>query len=116
MVGGSDHSTVQPVQESLKIKISLGGARKRRLSSDTPSSSPSYSSSLSPGRGGEGGKRGRGVRKRGGARGRGRGKEGKHDWENSRTWMCAICGQYDPVQAQGSTTEWIGCDCNRWVV
>jgi hypothetical protein len=38
---------------------------------------------------------------------------GRHDWENSRTWVCAICDQYDPVQAAGATTEWIGCDCNR---
>ena len=113
------------------------------MSSDTPSSSPSYSSSLSPGSrlgdsgsikrwSGEGtnslksraneagtnGKRGRGVRTRGRARGRGgesrgRGARGLHDWENERTWVCAICGQYDPVHAAGATTEWIGCDCNR---
>jgi hypothetical protein len=39
-----------------------------------------------------------------------------HDMENMETWVCAICGQYDPVllPLDGSTTtEWIGCDCNR---
>ena len=109
----SENSNVMNNQDnSLKIKIKIGREdRKRRLSS-SPTSPPSYSSSLSPGRG-EGGKRGRG-----GMRGRGRGKRrggGIHDWENSRTWVCAICGQYDPVHAAGATTEWIGCDCNRSV-
>ena len=145
VVGPAENSNVINNQESLKIKIITN--RKRRMSSDTPSSSPSYSSSLSPGSrvgesgsvkkwSGEGtsiknrlheagtnGKRGRGVRTRGRARGRGgegrgggRGARGLHDWENSRTWVCAICGQYDPVAAAGATTEWIGCDCNRWIL
>lgn len=50
---------------------------------------------------------------------------GFHDLEDVETWVCAICKCYDPVitspiknpkgtgQDQ-STTEWIGCDCNRW--
>ena len=39
---------------------------------------------------------------------------------NVETWVCAICHCYDPVDAghevegTGDTTEWIGCDCNRW--
>ena len=39
---------------------------------------------------------------------------------NVETWKCAICKQYDPVLPTGvepskmPTTEWVGCDCNRW--
>ena len=45
---------------------------------------------------------------------------GYHDMSNVETWVCAICKCYDPVDAghdmegTGDTTEWIGCDCNRW--
>ena len=44
---------------------------------------------------------------------------GYHDMSNVETWVCAICQCYDPVdagqdQGSGDTTEWIGCDCNRW--
>ena len=45
---------------------------------------------------------------------------GYHDMSNVETWVCAICKCYDPVDAgqdmegSGDTTEWIGCDCNRW--
>ena len=119
VVEPSDNSNVINNPDSLKIKISLNN-RKRRLSSDASPSPPSYSSSLSPGARPEGGgKRARGVartrgRARGVGRGEGRGKaRGLHDWENSRTWLCGICGLYDPVTAAGATTEWIGCDCNR---
>ena len=44
---------------------------------------------------------------------------GYHDMSNVETWVCAICQCYDPADAgqdpgSGDTTEWIGCDCNRW--
>ena len=46
---------------------------------------------------------------------------GFHDFEDVETWVCAICQCYDPVitspiksQDLQMTTEWIGCDCNRW--
>jgi len=49
---------------------------------------------------------------------------GFHDLEDVETWVCAVCQCYDPVittpvknnkQAEAMmTTEWIGCDCNRW--
>lgn len=47
---------------------------------------------------------------------------GFHDMTNVETWVCAICQQYDPpisISASASsdnkaTTEWIGCDCDRW--
>ncbi len=48
---------------------------------------------------------------------------GFHDMENVETWVCAICGCYDPILSSplkaaipeaGATTDWIGCDCNRW--
>ena len=39
---------------------------------------------------------------------------GFHDMANVETWKCAICKQYDPVGPSGATTEWVGCDCNRW--
>lgn len=44
---------------------------------------------------------------------------GYHDMSNVETWVCAICHLYDPatsdtVEGSGDTTEWIGCDCNRW--
>ena len=46
---------------------------------------------------------------------------GFHDMANVETWKCAICKQYDPVLPTGveaskmpTTTEWVGCDCNRW--
>jgi len=49
---------------------------------------------------------------------------GFHDLEDVETWVCAVCQCYDPIittpvknnkQAEAMmTTEWIGCDCNRW--
>lgn len=46
---------------------------------------------------------------------------GFHDLEDVETWVCAICQCYDPIitsPLKGNqmlmTTEWIGCDCNRW--
>ena len=46
---------------------------------------------------------------------------GYHDMSNVETWVCAICKCYDPPvdagqdgEGSGDTTEWIGCDCNRW--
>jgi len=46
---------------------------------------------------------------------------GYHDMSNVETWVCAICHLYDPAATDepgggddGDTTEWIGCDCNRW--
>jgi len=49
---------------------------------------------------------------------------GYHDLEDVETWVCAVCQCYDPIittpvknnkQAEAMmTTEWIGCDCNRW--
>jgi len=47
---------------------------------------------------------------------------GYHDMSNVETWVCAICHLYDPAtdepgggdDGSGDTTEWIGCDCNRW--
>ncbi len=49
---------------------------------------------------------------------------GFHDLEDVETWVCAICQCYDPIitspvknpqqNALLVTTEWIGCDCNRW--
>jgi len=44
---------------------------------------------------------------------------GFHDLEDVETWVCAICKCYDPVITSPikddlATTEWIGCDCNRW--
>ena len=44
---------------------------------------------------------------------------GYHDMSNVETWVCAICHLYDPAtsdvgEGSGDTTEWIGCDCNRW--
>jgi len=73
--------------------------------------------------------RGRAPRLRGRARSRGGSgvgatrltrdsERGLHDLRNLDTWVCAICGRYDPVLPRGeeleNTTEWIGCDCNRW--
>jgi hypothetical protein len=31
--------------------------------------------------------------------------------------VCAICECYDPPEEEvedHTTTEWVGCDCNRW--
>jgi len=61
-------------------------------------------------------KRGRGGKSRGKNVGRGGGKGRHQDMDNV---VCAICNQYDPVIPgsyirHGDTTEWIGCDCNRW--
>jgi len=49
---------------------------------------------------------------------------GYHDLEDVETWVCGVCKCYDPIittpvknpkQAEAMmTTEWIGCDCNRW--
>ena len=44
---------------------------------------------------------------------------GFHDFEDVETWVCAICQCYDPPVDPNNplavmTTEWIGCDCNRW--
>ena len=45
---------------------------------------------------------------------------GFHDLDDVETWVCAICQCYDPVIKNPRdkellmTTEWIGCDCNRW--
>ena len=45
---------------------------------------------------------------------------GYHDFEDVETWVCAICQCYDPIITSPikshipETTEWIGCDCNRW--
>ena len=41
---------------------------------------------------------------------------GVHDITRKDTWVCAICECYDPPEEDSArpTTEWIGCDCNRW--
>lgn len=45
---------------------------------------------------------------------------GCHLETDNNTWLCYICKCYDPVyndkeiDACGDTTEWIGCDCERW--
>jgi hypothetical protein len=40
---------------------------------------------------------------------------GVHDLARTETWVCAICRFYDPPAKEAPpTTEWIGCDCNRW--
>jgi len=108
-------------QENNSNVIKIVTNRKRRKSSDAPK----YSELDDDIR--EGPKRGRGVkargrssrRARGGGAGSGRAMKGLHDMENTTTWVCAICGQYDPIlpgssSRDGDTTEWIGCDCNRW--
>jgi len=95
--------------------VSPGGSKEARMEMGTP---------RGRGRGG--------LRTRGRARGRpssGRGRGGSrhtgdtggyHDMENVETWVCAICEKYDPVfpstmnPEDHPTTEWIGCDCNRW--
>lgn len=52
-------------------------------------------------------------------RGRSRARQsvpsGYHDMTRAETWVCAICKCYDPPAKESTpTTEWIGCDCNRW--
>ena len=42
---------------------------------------------------------------------------GFHDISRKDTWVCAICECYDPPVEDSAvlpTTEWIGCDCDRW--
>eukprot|EP00092_Neocalanus_flemingeri_P071742 GFUD01088202.1.p1 GENE.GFUD01088202.1~~GFUD01088202.1.p1 ORF type:complete len:454 (+),score=102.91 GFUD01088202.1:68-1429(+) len=111
-------SVMRQADNSNVIKIVTN--RKRRSSAEAPK----YSE-LGDDDGREGTKRGRGVKTRGRSSRRGRGTgggrklKGLHDLENTTTWVCAICGQYDPIlpgssSGDGDTTEWIGCDCNRW--
>jgi len=108
-------------QENNSNVIKIVTNRKRRSSAEAPK----YSELDDDIR--EGPKRGRGVKARGRSSRRGRGAgtstgrvlKGLHDLENTTTWVCAICGQYDPIlpgsiSRDGDTTEWIGCDCNRW--
>lgn len=107
-------------QENNSNVIKIVTNRKRRSSAEAPK----YSELDDDIR--EGPKRGRGVKARGrssrrgrGGTGSGRALKGLHDLENTTTWVCAICGQYDPIlpgssSRDGDTTEWIGCDCNRW--
>lgn len=131
-------SIVRPSENSNKIKIVTN--RKRRLSTSVRDSSPSLGPVNGTGSGslvplvrsdvgrvikrqpeeqeqqvvkqGRGGARARG---RGGRRGRATISKGLHDMDNTQTWVCAICAQYDPqTNDPGETTEWIGCDCNRW--
>jgi len=114
---GEFMSILRPSEKSNVIKIV--SSRKRRSSNDDrPSKEPKTEVGGVGGRGrGKGGM----LRTRGRARSRGlstpRAKDkGRHDIRNVETWVCAICGQYDPVLpgGGGDTTEWIGCDCNRW--
>ena len=122
-------SVLRPSETSNVIKIV--SSRKRRRSSndaaDRYSNQAAKDAKTEGGGGGGGSGRGRGkagvMRARGRVRSRGVsssprvGKEkGRHDMRNVETWVCAICGQYDPVlpgDGGGDTTEWIGCDCNR---
>jgi hypothetical protein len=118
--GDSKVNTVVSVlrQEHNSNVIKIVTNRKRRSSAEAPK----YSELDDDIR--EGPKRGRGVKARGrssrrGRGGSGRAQKGLHDMENTTTWVCAICGQYDPIlpgsiSRDGDTTEWIGCDCNRW--
>jgi len=117
-LGDATMSVFMPQDNSNVIKIVT--SRKRRSSAEAPKYSELGDEDLR-----EGSKRGRGVKARGRSSRRGRGAgagralKGLHDLENTTTWVCAICGQYDPILPGGSsrdgdTTEWIGCDCNRW--
>jgi len=114
--GDSTMSVLRQADNSNVIKI----VRKRRSSAEAPKYSELGDDDVR-----EGTKRGRGVKARGRSSRRGRGAgvgralKGLHDLENTTTWVCAICGQYDPIlpgssSRDGDTTEWIGCDCNRW--
>jgi len=111
--------------------VSTARANKRHNSGDgrTDGGESSKEPRLADSGGGSRGRGRGGLRTRGRARGRapsgrpvGAAKErGYHDMENVETWVCAICEKYDPVLPVRTspedippTTEWIGCDCNRW--
>ena len=97
-------------------------------SGQTSSPQPSATYSMPPGRGTL---RTRGRSRAGNRPGSGGGARqsiaavpvltGYHDMSDVETWVCAICKCYDPPvdagqdgEGSGDTTEWIGCDCNRW--
>jgi len=117
--GDTTMSVLRQENNSNVIKIVTN--RKRRKSSEAPKYSELDDDIREGSKKGRGAKaRGRSSRRaRGGGSGSGRALKGLHDLENTTTWVCAICGQYDPILPGGSsrdgdTTEWIGCDCNRW--
>lgn len=121
-------SVLRPSETSNVIKI-VSSRKRRRSSNDAADRYSNQAAKDAKTEGGGGGGSGRGRGKAGVMRARGRvrsrgvsssprvGKEkGRHDMRNVETWVCAICGQYDPVlpgDGGGDTTEWIGCDCNR---
>ena len=121
-------SVLRPSETSNVIKI-VSSRKRRRSSNDATDRYSNQAAKDAKTEGGGGGGSGRGRGKAGVMRARGRvrsrgvsssprvGKEkGRHDMRNVETWVCAICGQYDPVlpgDGGGDTTEWIGCDCNR---
>jgi len=117
---GEFMSVLRPSENSNVIKIVT--SRKRHLSQEgTSHNSKDARHDTVRGRGrGKGGVlrcRGRGGRGSGSPRVLKREDTGNHDMENVETWVCAICGRYDPIltgAGDTNTTEWIGCDCNRW--
>ena len=88
------------VTPGVKPKVTPKSAKSSSAKKPTPSSASTSST---------GSKRGRKAT-----------PTGFHDMARVETWVCAICKQYDPILEPGTdpenapTTEWIGCDCNRW--
>ena len=42
---------------------------------------------------------------------------GKYAEEEEENYTCGICNQFDPPDQSSTTrytTEWVGCDCERW--
>lgn len=118
--GSSTLSIVKRENNSNVIKIVTN--RKRRSSAEAPKYSEIDEDRKNMTKKSRGSVKARGKssrRARGGGIGA-RSVKGFHDLENTTTWVCAICGQYDPILPgsscrDGDTTEWIGCDCNRLV-
>ncbi|XP_023343043.1 uncharacterized protein LOC111712616 [Eurytemora carolleeae] len=114
---GEFMAILKPTEISNVIKIVTSRKRRNSLEfSNITTKEPRVEGGRGRGKGGALRTRGR-ARSRGSSTPRSKDK-GWHDLQNVDTWVCAICGQYDPVlpggSELGSTTEWIGCDCNRW--
>eukprot|EP00096_Caligus_rogercresseyi_P012105 TRINITY_DN4981_c0_g1_i1.p1 TRINITY_DN4981_c0_g1~~TRINITY_DN4981_c0_g1_i1.p1 ORF type:complete len:281 (+),score=38.96 TRINITY_DN4981_c0_g1_i1:149-991(+) len=88
---------------------------KRTAPSDSHNNAPTPSKIIVRGQARTRGRpRGSGL-SRGLAKTRPTSSTGFHDMMNVDTWVCAICGLFDPHgSSKDSKTEWIGCDCNRW--
>ena len=109
---------LKPTENSNVIKIVTSRKRRNSLEfSNITTKEPRVEGGRGRGKGGALRTRGR-ARSRGSSTPRSKDK-GWHDLQNVDTWVCAICGQYDPIlpggSELGSTTEWIGCDCNRYL-